>query len=686
MSLSYAGVNLPVLTQEAYTAIESRISLRDCYPWDVIPGDIGRAGFGLIAKKWQDREPRLGRLSWPTGASRWATGFFLATDSQLDLIRAAVYEPEYIPGELILGDGTNSITASMYMLPPRPLFTGTTAAELWLLVLVDQRYFWWRNRTGNLTVSGSGKWSDAYNQLAGLLPDVTLKSDTPVDAYASPPALLSAVDEAIPPLLDYTARCCGQRIICPLSGPYVYAYGLASSDDILADNLLLPNARIGGGTLALLTEGDGVSILPASVQVDFPAQDGSGNWLGVVESLTIKFSELEILEGGETSGSVTLIYPLAAVLNPAWSNETTCLSVATQYATDYYLYRAANEDIVLAGIAEWEPEGYEDWIEWTYTRDVVSTRIQRSPWWSGEDAIPAAIPVPASNDAWISPQSGPPQTVEVFPPQGGSLLIQAYPAGTIGLPTNSPWGILQCWFYIPAQDYATQDKAGSDWYNAQTPLPQPNGNPPYQTNLPPCVGAYYWGRYFGKDANGYPVFMVSDAYASTKNAGSVNVGRQSFAGTKTFDWPSSTGSGAGLTQAPCAVAALGGLAIGTPSTSQGAGVVQAYAGWTSSTLVFTSITAAGDLQANGSIGLANTGDFYIGSPVQLPGLPVTNNMNVWIMANGTSYQGATGMDAAGNIFANGICVAVGGAAGSSSSGGGVSGTATLTAIDGGTWT
>ena len=62
-------------------------------------------------------------MYWPRGASRWAVGYFLATLSQLNAIRAVVYaHASYVAAPLVLNDETGRVvTTNLWMLPPRQI-------------------------------------------------------------------------------------------------------------------------------------------------------------------------------------------------------------------------------------------------------------------------------------------------------------------------------------------------------------------------------------------------------------------------------------------------------------------------------------------------------------------------------------------------------------------------------------
>lgn len=381
MALSYAGIPLPVLTRKTAERLERKISVDDLFPWDFNLSGDGRMGYTQAAEHHRRRSPRLGHLFWPTGASRWATGFFIASSADIQAIRQVVYQGSYKPANLILSDDERQITAKMWMLPAHPLEVDASRSGLWLLVLVDQRYFWWLNRTGNLSVAGGTAWASLYQIYANLLPSQPIIQVDPIpSAYQTAPGTFSATDEQIPPLLDSVARSVGQRIVCGLDGS-VYAYNYSTSNRLRQANLANDYPVLAGSEMQLGARQDTPGYFPKTVRVDFP-QTQVGNLLSSVAEVSVDFSALGILPGSQTNADTAVLYhPFEATLDASsvWTNQAACTALAKQYATDFYYYQTSPEDIVLAGIADWQPDGLEDWIEWTYIRGMVSTRVQRAP-------------------------------------------------------------------------------------------------------------------------------------------------------------------------------------------------------------------------------------------------------------------------------------------------------------------
>lgn len=142
--------------------------------WASIAANVSRVN--MPAFNWRD-PPRIGvnQLYYPNGATRWTVGLFLATDSAMRQIFAAVNGNTTSGGGaalyIDLPDTSDTLQWNLWMLPPQPISVQTTKANLmksltqdpgevwgnetiWLLPLVDLRYFW----QGMSTVPGVASW------------------------------------------------------------------------------------------------------------------------------------------------------------------------------------------------------------------------------------------------------------------------------------------------------------------------------------------------------------------------------------------------------------------------------------------------------------------------------------------------------------------------------------------------
>ena len=195
----------------------------------------------------------LGSLYWPVGAARFAVAHYLVTTPVLDAIRATCYQPSNAPGlvpmPLVIADGQSTVTANLFMLPPRPLALVTPSTPgLFLLTLCDQRFYWWF-RTGQIIVTGgTTEWASdvtiggttypsVYSQISSAL-GVTITVDTIGSEYLLPGLALNDNYRALPVLLDSVAASVGHKIVCDLSGN-VRSMNAGTSQTIYQSNLLL---------------------------------------------------------------------------------------------------------------------------------------------------------------------------------------------------------------------------------------------------------------------------------------------------------------------------------------------------------------------------------------------------------------------------------------------------------------
>ena len=182
-------------------------------------------------------ELKLGQLYWPVGARRYAAGFFLVTSENLEKmpkfdvsgnpdnadefggIRASVNHPQngYRSKSLYIRTNANEATFDMWMLPPRPLFDSYKKKGLWVLPLVDDRYWWWYHTAGTFRFKSCTTWEDLYKNILGGLGYATqsITVDTIDRKYLFPnKAFLSSSQETrLPILLDAIGRSTNTKLI-----------------------------------------------------------------------------------------------------------------------------------------------------------------------------------------------------------------------------------------------------------------------------------------------------------------------------------------------------------------------------------------------------------------------------------------------------------------------------------------
>lgn len=254
--LTLAGIPLSPSTPAFSRWVANNIPTERATQW------LTRAwpGLGLQGIAWPTgfRIPdriRLNRLVWPTGASRWAYGFFLGTTAQVEAIRKQAFGDDGEANETITlrmespddqGEASESITTDLYLLPPTPLawvdpgIRVPSGEAAYLLTVVDQRFYWWAHAAPDFGINDTaGKtWQNVFDAIAAEL-DITIDVGTIDPAYLQPSRGLNLTYETIPPLLDACCASIGHRLVCGLdNGVSTQSFTEAdqAADDDAADN------------------------------------------------------------------------------------------------------------------------------------------------------------------------------------------------------------------------------------------------------------------------------------------------------------------------------------------------------------------------------------------------------------------------------------------------------------------
>lgn len=255
--ISYAGVNLgdsdfsPVGAWVAHNIRPETLFPLAAKFW---PGSINDTPI-FEQTAWPYRPVTIGTLYWPWSASRFAHGHFVVDDARLKQIRTAAYSTTGKPSVQVfkMNDGTGQIVSTkLWMLPALPLATAAEAAgiggSLWLLTLVDDRYWWWDTFLDYTVTAGTTAWTDLYNAVGTAL-DVTITADAIPSAYGTPTVDYSTTDRPVPPYLDAIAFSVGQRIVRALDGTVkAQNYATAAANSVKQAALFREYA---GGALAL---------------------------------------------------------------------------------------------------------------------------------------------------------------------------------------------------------------------------------------------------------------------------------------------------------------------------------------------------------------------------------------------------------------------------------------------------
>lgn len=207
---------------------------------------------------------KLNTLYWPVNASRFAIAFLITTSESLERlpgydsfgqnnpddlkggIRSSVYGKYpndsvygYKPHKLTASNTSAPFSAKMWMLPPKPItqlpcfpvnstqqnmgrFPFPHLESLWLLPLVDDRYWWWWHNTGEFKLGACSSWQElfytiftnmGYNLDQVIVDDIDLEYLFPNELFRK-----QSFNIRVPLLLDMLAHSCNMRIFTNYDG------------------------------------------------------------------------------------------------------------------------------------------------------------------------------------------------------------------------------------------------------------------------------------------------------------------------------------------------------------------------------------------------------------------------------------------------------------------------------------
>ena len=320
---------------------------------------------------------RLNVLTCPTGATRWTWGLFLTDDAGIEAILAKMAESGagYDRGKLILSDSAFAeevpdqvgfhfdpdervaLVTELRMLQPRPISalwdTGspTPASRLWILPLVDDRYYW-QFAGGDLGDTSS------FDALVGSLADV-LNIDTPptVDSsgFGTPDQTeVSRNYQNAAVLLDAVAFSLGCRVVRRFASGDVelQSPGTAASSSAIGLDRIASQC-VAGGLMQQLSS----SSMPAIVEVVF--RDGAGG----TNAVPVTAESLGFGSSGTNGQTKTFHVPSIDPFDGAVATAES-LALATAIATAHFDYCVASEyDVALSGIQAWGGAGTDDFVQ-----------------------------------------------------------------------------------------------------------------------------------------------------------------------------------------------------------------------------------------------------------------------------------------------------------------------------------
>jgi len=335
-------------------------------------GGRGDAYVGLPLPNYPKVPPlRVNQLYWPTGAARWARGYFLCDFEVFTTLSLGIDQPREF--KAVVSD-EQSFVAEMYALHPRTVSNTRKSKEnLYLVPLVDERYFWQFRNFGTTAIT---TWNALFTSLETQL-DIAILSTNPgwpttrVHAdYLDPDHLtLNRKYDNAAVILDAVVHSVNQRICRDPSG-LIYTRDWLNSVLIDGSNMTTSAGADDDEDWALVAgQGYLSDPIPETLQVLFPKATCGAPRFEHTYYLASRTAEDYATNSFSTvqsvSGSIKTIHSAQwANYNEAettFKNQTALDALADKIATDYYSqFRRPSHDVTWVGIKDWSFTGYDD--------------------------------------------------------------------------------------------------------------------------------------------------------------------------------------------------------------------------------------------------------------------------------------------------------------------------------------
>lgn len=355
--------------------------------------------------------PRLNQLVIPTGATRWSYGLFLATSAMRDAIlakaaansnRVTVYFGDETnwktrPANTSAGNFRPVFQMTMSPLPPRPIHppgtvTSADIQDLWVLPMVDQRY-WWQNLNvgaiGAQTFTTIQSMVDYLNEK--LNGTATMWLTCPNSRHDKIPDIAAGNDyENVAVMIESLAWHIGCQLVPQINVnssqstavPLDTGFALVSVDDspfIHANNLngrvgMLPCTRLTGGAVSVLNTSGWENVGLPIVEMGGPIPVTAGSAF-LPESIQLPsgdgFVSRKATDVGLTAAMVRTVAGTSAVLRLKWklpASEGISNELRDQCVRDFYNRFRQIHDYTFAGVQKWQPTAFDDCIVMSQAR------------------------------------------------------------------------------------------------------------------------------------------------------------------------------------------------------------------------------------------------------------------------------------------------------------------------------
>ncbi len=249
----FAGIPLAdAVHSEVNAWLEASIRPQDVFPLAYRPS-YGAFTHGPVLQSTAEvpRPIKLNTLYWPYGASRFARAHFVVTSSQLESIQKVVLKQGgQESGKFTFKDGTNAIVCDLWMLPSTPLAQCAENAEMYVLNLVDDRYYWWGQYVNFQSETEISLWEDLYENIAASI-GTPITVDPIPEAYLGPnSSYTTELGRLVPEVLDAIAFSVQQRLVRSFDGS-LRMQNYATSAAINVSNQVASWTPYAGGTYDL---------------------------------------------------------------------------------------------------------------------------------------------------------------------------------------------------------------------------------------------------------------------------------------------------------------------------------------------------------------------------------------------------------------------------------------------------
>jgi hypothetical protein len=400
--------------------IERFLPLSDLSLWGVPPenyrtyrhvggSDRPAVGIGLPRMNFPPRwKVRLNSLYWPSGATRWAQFVGIVDSTTLKTILQTVEGDggqQNNPQQLVLCDSQFpqsqiqpdsfqidsknrvALSVEMYLLRPRMLQTASgNVPGLWLLPLVDERY-WWQYRTASPTVLNAQQtptpnslWGDLIDEIG--VTDIGGVNRSQYDSnFPGPDAFHWSRKWALGPYLEAVACNLGMRVVRSIDRT-VSLDIYSDSAQTLTQNIsgaapFTPFQQIAGGDFSSTHRQGAQAATVETVFSQHPEDFCNTTVIGgkvfnpvgggppfTVKGPPIMETDVQSTDVNEQSGGVGTPATKRYFTTAHTTDQTQATNLAQAIAKAYFGWQQSAFDYVFLGIKAWQQTGFDDATEW----------------------------------------------------------------------------------------------------------------------------------------------------------------------------------------------------------------------------------------------------------------------------------------------------------------------------------